>query len=122
MPGATMKIRDMVLMRELESHPEIMERLEQAVRAKMKKMAGVDAVEFDWVLPRRSTAKAVVELDIEYTVKEKGLMPLVTGDAEWTRNASDEMREMLEQDFFPGIVMAVWFLPHFEAGFSQTQT
>lgn len=121
MPGITVKVRNKELMKELDDHPDFYDRIEQGIRDVMKKMSGVDVIDFDYIQPRRSTAKADIEFDVEYSVRDGGLMPPVTSNPEWTKNAADEMRELIECHFL-GYIIAVWFKPQVDAGYSESKS
>ncbi len=121
MPGITVKIRNKNLIGSLETYPNLINVMEESIRQKMKKMSGVDLVDFDWDKPWRSTAESDIEFDVAYTVvRDDGLMPRVSGEPEWTKNAADEMREMLENNHLIGYKVAVWFQPQRNAGYSET--
>ncbi|KKT86468.1 MAG: hypothetical protein UW85_C0001G0016 [Parcubacteria group bacterium GW2011_GWA1_Parcubacteria_45_10] len=99
MPGITVKVRNKDLMKELDGRHLMIGRMEHAIILTMKKMSGVDAVDFDWVEPSHSSAEADIEFVVQYSVSPGGLMPPVTGDPEWVQNAADELREMIESLF-----------------------
>lgn len=120
MPGITVRVRNEKLQAQLNKHPDLVEHMENMIRRIMKKMSGVGVIDFDYIEPRRSTAEADIEFDVQYSVRDGGLMPPVTGDPQWTKNAADEMREMLERFFHLNYIVAVWFRPQVNAGYSQT--